>query len=393
MVSVTDIVTYVAPVQQLRRSAESRGSCGLITKIDSVSEDVAAGNLTDSKPSARNLGIATPRSVTSGNRWARASAIGAGAGVALGVAALVVGAGTGHIETFGQFVQDFVKSPGLGGIAALVAAMIAYRGIKGQVEASSAALASQQRAERAARWWTTFQWTADRALPSGEADVPLPKPVAISTLQELALTATDDAQEIACAGLVDALLTTPDVASDLATEEADDERPGTRSHPNMKAQEAVIDAALSSYAKATRGSLAESTVAQRRSRESEILDAVAEAARINGLEFEPEARVELAEPRMVVRVDAVLRDSTGAVLLVDVRTDPVPTSNSLRKLRFVAEHAPYPLLIVSPTPRPRFVDEFPSSTTWLQWSGGNDMGTLIYVLSRIERSDSPDASA
>lgn len=69
--------------------------------------------------------------------------------MALGVSALIVGAGTGHIEAVGQFVQDFVKSPGLGGIAALVAAIIAYRGIKGQVETSRAALASQQAAEKA----------------------------------------------------------------------------------------------------------------------------------------------------------------------------------------------------------------------------------------------------
>lgn len=304
-----------------------------------------------------------------------------------------MGAGTGHVETIGQFVQDFVKSPGLGGIAALGAAMIAYRGIKGQVETSRAALASQQAAEKATRWWTTFQWTADRAFPSGTQDVPLPKPVAIGTLEELAVTATDDAQRIACAGLVDALLTAQDAVPDAATDEADDEGRIPRSGTVSRAQEATIDAALSSYAKATRGSLAESTVAQRRARESEILDAVEKAANINGLEFDPGARLELADPGMLVRFDAVLRAPSGEVLAVEVRTDVVPNSNSVRKLRFAAEHTPYPLMIISPYPRPQFLDEFPPSTTWMQWRGPNDMGTLIHVLSRVVHSDSPDATA
>lgn len=188
-------------------------------------------------------------------------------------------------------------------------------------------------------------------------------------------------------------MTTPDAAPDAATDDADDEGRIPRSGTGSRAQEAIIDAALSSYAKATRGSLAESTIAQRRSRELEILDAVEKAAHLNGLEFAPDARVELTEPGMRVRFDAVLRDPSGEVLAVEVRTDVVPNGISARKLRFAAEHAPYPLLIVSPHPRPQVMDEFPPSTIWMQWRGANDMGTLIYVLSRVVRSDSPNTTA
>ncbi|MFJ4175395.1 hypothetical protein [Microbacterium sp. NPDC089696] len=351
-----------------------------------MSDDVLAEAPSASSPSAKpTLGVPTPPPVRTATRWVWASVVGAGAGVAVGVAALTIGAGTGHIEAIGQFVQDFVKSPGLGGIAALVAAMIAYRGIKGQVETSRAALASQQAAEEADRWWTTFQWTADRALPSVKLDVPLPEPVAIATLKELAVTATDDAQQIACAGLVntlgskaEALLEEPDDSS-----EASQEALRSVKATEAAAQEAMISAALASYARATAGSLAESSVAQERTFEIDALAAVERTARSLGLEYEREPYVGMDDERSRgrhSRADAAVVSLTGRRVLIAVHSSPRVGGISSNYFRRLANNGRNSLLIISPFPQPKAMEEFPASTRWLQWKPNDITPTLTGTL-------------
>lgn len=320
--------------------------------------------------------------------------IGIGAGIAAGVAALVIGAGSGPIANFGQYVQDFVKSPGLGGLAALTAAIIAYQGIKGQIRTSRDALTSQQIADQANRWWATFQWTADRALPLGADDVPIPKPVAIATLTELATTARDHAQSIACSGLVDVLgderedsLSSANLASDAHTgaDASAARRVFLSTASQLKADS--LDAALSTYAKATQGGPAESSVARRSAYESQVRESIAEVARRAGLDYESAA---IASPLGDLGLDerywadGVIQTPGGNPALVEVIAYERAGARIAERLRTIASNATYPVIIVAPLPLPDFMrDCLRSPEHWIQWTPGDDIGALEEAILQI----------
>lgn len=61
------------------------------------------------------------------------------------------------MHAFGEWLYTFSTSAGFGGIAAVVAALIAYRGVR-----RSAAVARQN--ARSAQWWENARGAADRLL-------------------------------------------------------------------------------------------------------------------------------------------------------------------------------------------------------------------------------------
>lgn len=68
----------------------------------------------------------------------------------------------------GQWISEWVRSPGFGGVAALVAAVIAYRAAR-RAAAVQRANANddrdqRERAERKNQWWLRAQWALDRTL-------------------------------------------------------------------------------------------------------------------------------------------------------------------------------------------------------------------------------------
>lgn len=320
-----------------------------------------------------------------------AACVGVGVGLLLGAAAaamaLVFGVGTAHVENIGQYVQEFFKSSGFGGLAALCAAIIAFIGIRRQIT-------SQQQTGQANRWWATFQWTADRALPSGPDDVPLPKSVAVATLEELAVTATDDAQKIACSGLVDLLGDEPEDTSTVEAPETvspdqslEDVRRKGRQAVESLLRSKNLDVALTSYAQATQGSKAESPIARRRSYEAQVRNAVTEAAAQLGLDYESAALLGIfGDPDLENRynADGVIQRRGGSETLVEVagfeRTEP----RIVQRLKQIANNDNYPVIFVAPVPLPDFMrDALRSPDHWIQWNVGDDLSTLRDALQKI----------
>lgn len=105
------------------------------------------------------------------------------------------------LHAWASWIGDYLKSPGI----AVIAALIALFGISRQVAVSRETLKHNRDSDADTSWWRSFEWAASRALPENEGSSPLPADVIISTLQSLARSATTDVQRVACAGLIDAL--------------------------------------------------------------------------------------------------------------------------------------------------------------------------------------------
>ncbi len=121
------------------------------------------------------------------------------------VIAIWIGAAReGDVRTW---LGEFVRSPGAAGLAAVIAAVIAFIGISNQVRVSRQVLEHQRLAAAADTWWGRFEWFSDRAFPADERRQPFPDAVAVSILERLADTATDDVQESAWQGMLDELRT------------------------------------------------------------------------------------------------------------------------------------------------------------------------------------------
>ena len=114
-----------------------------------------------------------------------------------------------HTWGIGIWISDFAKSPGLAGVLAVVAALIAFVGLRTQ-------LAHQRRAETNRAWWERFQWASSRALPADPGHDALPYEAIVNTFTALAESASDQVQE----GAVGAVM---DVASSRARTAADEE--------------------------------------------------------------------------------------------------------------------------------------------------------------------------
>ncbi|MDD2857192.1 MAG: hypothetical protein PHU75_00800 [Candidatus Nanopelagicales bacterium] len=123
-----------------------------------------------------------------------------GAGIAIWIGA----AREGNVRTW---LGEFVRSPGAAGLAAVIAAVIAFVGISNQVRVSRQLLEHQRLAAAADKWWGRFEWFSDRAFPPDTRQQPFPDAVAVSILERLADTATDDVQGSAWKGMLDELRT------------------------------------------------------------------------------------------------------------------------------------------------------------------------------------------
>jgi hypothetical protein len=184
---------------------------------------------------------------------------------ALAGAYLAITWSTANLANWGQWLRDFAQSPGAAASAALIAAGIAYTGIKRQVMVSRDTLTHQKNVAEASAWWSMFEWASDRAIPPRQSDRPLPSTVTISTLQQLAESATSEVQKIACAGVIGAVSEhidphpiVPPPDTETASSESDDS----------------TFAALASYVESSRGTPAASAVAEALVYENEVLKAL-----------------------------------------------------------------------------------------------------------------------
>lgn len=312
-------------------------------------------------------------------------------GAAVATFSLTTAYGTANLAGAGQFVRDFVTSAGFGGLAALAAASLAYFGIRRQARIARDALTHEQNVERARKWWSTFQWTADRALPPNKEAVALPPQVAITTLQELAVTAVDDAQRLACGGLVTELGKQADDAKYSSGSLSDEGSPTDQDHSQAGTRNDEVEAALSSYALATNGSAAESAIARRRAYESQVRDAVASIAAEAGLEYESSARLGLfGNPDLEDRfqVDGTITEDHNTFALVEVVAFERAGARIIQRLQKLRENRTYPVLFIAPIDEPDFIgDGAHTPPHWVKWNPGDDPKVLRDALIRVLQSN------
>ncbi|MDP9998295.1 hypothetical protein [Pseudarthrobacter sulfonivorans] len=84
-----------------------------------------------------------------------------------------------------NWLQTFVVSPGFGGLAAVVAATIAFFGVRRQINAT-------KKDKKEERWWATLTWVYDKASNAKDKADPLPKIIAVQVLNELRTTADEN---------------------------------------------------------------------------------------------------------------------------------------------------------------------------------------------------------
>jgi len=198
-------------------------------------------------------------------RWALVVSIAFAAGFLLDLSL-----STADRENWGRWVRSFVRSPGAAGLAAVAASIVAYAGISRQVHVARSSLAHQVESADASSWWAMFEWASERAIPAKSDDEPLPDSVSISTLEQLAETATTDVQRAACAGVISVLTSRvqpPDVESLRQTAER------VYSDASVAAWEA-----LRSYVDSSKGSPASSSAAEALIYENEVVEALTQTS-------------------------------------------------------------------------------------------------------------------
>lgn len=237
-----------------------------------------------------------------------------------------------HRWGIGPWFSDFLKSPGLAGMCALVAALIAFIGISRQVRVSresvelsgrSAAQAQinaqhslehQRAAEQDRAWWNTFEWASSRAIPSDKSAEPLPYVAVLKTFQALAGSAIDDVQRAAIAGVMDVAATR---AGETIVDDAVDDRDGADNDSTDQ-----IRSALSAFVASTTNTPARSPAVEYQLYELDVINAL---TRIEGGDvrllggwrelvptrgFRPDAIVEVNGTRVVVELKLFRKSST-----------------------------------------------------------------------------------
>lgn len=101
------------------------------------------------------------------------------------------------------WLSDFFQSSGFAGLCAVLAAVLALRGIHKQVWVTRRGQVHRREADEDRAWWERFEWTAARAVPASSDEVPLPYDAVISTLTALMKSAKDDIQRTAVSAVMD----------------------------------------------------------------------------------------------------------------------------------------------------------------------------------------------
>jgi hypothetical protein len=280
-----------------------------------------------------------------------------------------LGLATANIDNWAQWARDFAKSPGPAAFVALVAAVIAYLGISKQARIARDALSHQQRAAKSDSWWEVFQWASGRAVPERKDDVSLPDEVTIDTLKRLALEATTDVQQTACAGMIDFL-----ARRSLQEVRAEN---GSGFDGESDAQDATENA-LARYVSATQGTPAASAMAEARVYEARVISAVRSIVH------------KLPGGSLVAGSGPMSPDATvlvaGETILVEVRWGGERIKARRSVLRYVERNrssgTTAPILFVSPW---RDVLLAPEAevlrVVTVQWTGPEDNDALLKGLS------------
>lgn len=189
-------------------------------------------------------------------------------------AAAVIAIDRPHRVGAGAWISDFVKSPGMAGLFALIAALIAFWGIHRQVSQSRRTLDHQQAVEQDRSWWTRFEWAAERAVPTSTTDVRLPWAAVVSTFDALASSARDDVQRRAVGAIMDVAASRTEAASESSTDRDATDNDAADREAAFAAADLQALSALRAYVNTTADTPAQSAAVSARLYEAEVLQAL-----------------------------------------------------------------------------------------------------------------------
>lgn len=287
---------------------------------------------------------------------------------AMGFLVAIVVASSIDTTLIAEFLGRFVTSPG----AAIIAAGIAATAIILQLRHTK----SQDKKQN---WWTNFEWAAERAVPSSDANTALPVALSINILNALQDSADTDLQQRACGGLVTLL------AESLGPTGRPEDHPET----SQSTTKSEIREALTEYVTATVGSPARSRTAElvlsAERYESEVVRALTQLYNI-GVIADPPQRANGSDPGY----DTLVRLGDIDVLIEAKYFAPqYPPDLVSRRLRDVRAKArrdgPHkPLLIVNTlaTLTPRRDPSMPTSAS-VKWDVGDSIDILASALKDV----------
>ncbi|MBD8538049.1 hypothetical protein [Frigoribacterium sp. CFBP 8751] len=261
--------------------------------------------------------------------------------------------------------------------AALAAALIAFLGLRKQVQVSQSTLDHQRQDAKQLAWWRTFEWASSRALPSGERDIPLPHSVTIRTLERLVNEATTKVQEAACSGVIDVLS-----AQVLPVVDEDVNESATEARRDSSA---AVEA-LVSYVEASGGTAAASARAEAAVYEPRVAAAMYEGKVLAALSaLSADIRVFREPPISNSRTDAVAEVS-GRPVAVEIsfaRTPMVVRARARSAAQQRREIGAIPLVLVSRFESPFSAEEETELRLVVaRWNLPADNGKLLDALRR-----------
>ncbi|MEV8338851.1 hypothetical protein [Leucobacter sp. NPDC077196] len=334
----------------------------------------------------------------------------ASGGLFVGACGVGIGAAvsTAYWPAAGQYFRDFFLSPALASFGAVVAACIAFGGLRMQSKVSQKSIettkaiaeadlthqkeTNQFTREREATlaeetsWWRSFDWISGQAITPDPNGLTLDRRLLFSAAQKLASDLSDDqsVRGFALSSVADAL-SRPVETTDAPQDESDLE--STADSPNTDVQQwtPATVAALRSYVNATRGSSSESAVAEAALYEEEILGALSARYEMFDSESRPSMRRVRRGP-----VDAqVIFPSKKRVGICIKGYDP-GSKNAFYKLlsvakqmdaRFTTERA---VVLVSPVDVP-VEKSIVGRVVIVKWARATDTDFLIDTISRLGR--------
>lgn len=288
-----------------------------------------------------------------------------------------------------NWLQTFVVSPGFGGLAAVVAATIAFFGVRRQINAT-------KKDKKEERWWATLTWVFDKASSAEDKADPLPKVIAVQVLNELRNTA-DESSPLQ-SQTADALVTLfSNTANAQAAEESkkSTNTPGT--HFTTSSSQQLLRSAVAEYWKAaaqmqppsSRGRIA--AIAY----EAEVVAAIGKYANNYGLTVSGELLSEGKSSGQVHRPDVVL-SANGKALAIEIfsrsgsrglEADVISKAKSLLGSRSV-DHAGNELEVVgvvAVTNASLFPDTSPGDPQVVLWRNNDDDGSLQSIVQEFAR--------
>lgn len=208
---------------------------------------------------------------------------------------------------------DFLTSPGMAGLAAVIAAAVAAVNISDQIRQT-------KQAESRQNWWTNFKWAADRAVPSNNDAIAVPYSTSIATMRTLQAGTEDPLQKAACGTFVDLL-------AELASAQSE---PGKTDPGRFQA--------LREYNNATNGSEGRSAVAHRVIYLRDLLNELEHIAVLQGFGYAERVTLTPAKANDPVRlqggssaVDAELTRDRAKIIVKMRWWDAAPDVDTLQR--------------------------------------------------------------